>query len=259
MNRIILTGNGFDLAHNLPTSYTHFIDWYWNDWKKKLKTGKKIIENPLLYIDNIKEVNGTYRACEIMDRFSNLAATIYNVYTTLLKDYIDSIKPKKIKIGTLTFTYNNFIVEAKSIVQNGVMIYADDSLRNSYNANTYNYDLFELFKSLVRRGVLNFYIDRCESESEWQYILDNFINVDEIDPTNYFKFKGINYFVYTKYGKQTVEEYIYKILDNDFEVAFSTISSDKIIETWMNVNINNNQYSSDIKNLNAILKQSGVK
>lgn len=29
MNRVILIGNGFDLAHGLPTSYNHFLDWYW--------------------------------------------------------------------------------------------------------------------------------------------------------------------------------------------------------------------------------------
>lgn len=29
MNRVILVGNGFDLAHNLPTSYDNFLDWYW--------------------------------------------------------------------------------------------------------------------------------------------------------------------------------------------------------------------------------------
>lgn len=29
MNRIILIGNGFDLAHGLPTGYAHFIDDYW--------------------------------------------------------------------------------------------------------------------------------------------------------------------------------------------------------------------------------------
>lgn len=29
MNRIILIGNGFDLAHDLKTSYADFIDWYW--------------------------------------------------------------------------------------------------------------------------------------------------------------------------------------------------------------------------------------
>lgn len=30
MNRIILIGNGFDLAHDLKTSYANFIDWYWD-------------------------------------------------------------------------------------------------------------------------------------------------------------------------------------------------------------------------------------
>ena len=32
MNRIILIGNGFDLAHGLPTSYTDFINDYWENW-----------------------------------------------------------------------------------------------------------------------------------------------------------------------------------------------------------------------------------
>ena len=31
MNRIILIGNGFDLAHNLPTKYEDFINWYWGN------------------------------------------------------------------------------------------------------------------------------------------------------------------------------------------------------------------------------------
>lgn len=30
MNRIVLIGNGFDLAHGLKTSYKDFINWYWN-------------------------------------------------------------------------------------------------------------------------------------------------------------------------------------------------------------------------------------
>lgn len=29
MNRLIIIGNGFDLAHGLKTSYTDFIKWYW--------------------------------------------------------------------------------------------------------------------------------------------------------------------------------------------------------------------------------------
>ncbi len=30
MNRIVLIGNGFDLAHGLPTRYEDFILWYWD-------------------------------------------------------------------------------------------------------------------------------------------------------------------------------------------------------------------------------------
>ena len=40
MNRIILIGNGFDLAHGLKTSYADFIDWYWGEWGKRLLHGQ---------------------------------------------------------------------------------------------------------------------------------------------------------------------------------------------------------------------------
>ena len=36
MNKLILIGNGFDLAHGLKTSYADFIDWYWNEWGSTL-------------------------------------------------------------------------------------------------------------------------------------------------------------------------------------------------------------------------------
>ena len=35
MNRIILLGNGFDLAHKLETSYKHFIDKFWKNMAKE--------------------------------------------------------------------------------------------------------------------------------------------------------------------------------------------------------------------------------
>ena len=39
MNRIVLIGNGFDLAHGLKTSYKDFIDWYWEQWGNNLLHG----------------------------------------------------------------------------------------------------------------------------------------------------------------------------------------------------------------------------
>ncbi|PWL39762.1 hypothetical protein DKG77_02725 [Flagellimonas aquimarina] len=31
MNKLVIVGNGFDLAHELPTSYSHFIDYFWSN------------------------------------------------------------------------------------------------------------------------------------------------------------------------------------------------------------------------------------
>ena len=44
MNRIILIGNGFDLAHGLKTSYADFIDWYWQGWGSRLLHGMNRVE-----------------------------------------------------------------------------------------------------------------------------------------------------------------------------------------------------------------------
>lgn len=48
MNRIILIGNGFDLAHGLRTSYMDFIEDYWENWVKSLgKSNKNSITDGL--------------------------------------------------------------------------------------------------------------------------------------------------------------------------------------------------------------------
>lgn len=39
MNRLILIGNGFDLAHGLKTKYADFIEWYWKQLGKSLLHG----------------------------------------------------------------------------------------------------------------------------------------------------------------------------------------------------------------------------
>ena len=48
MNRIILVGNGFDLAHGLKTSYADSIDWYWGEWGKRLLRGHNKVEEDRL-------------------------------------------------------------------------------------------------------------------------------------------------------------------------------------------------------------------
>lgn len=55
MNRIVLIGNGFDLAHGLKTKYEHFIDWYWKDWGERLLHGPNKTETDGLCSFKLKE------------------------------------------------------------------------------------------------------------------------------------------------------------------------------------------------------------
>ena len=38
MNRLVIIGNGFDMAHCLKTSYMDFINWYWDQRVNSLLT-----------------------------------------------------------------------------------------------------------------------------------------------------------------------------------------------------------------------------
>ena len=53
MNRIVLIGNGFDLAHKLATSYADFINWYWDCWLEQLKNSHEMtVSDELCSISN---------------------------------------------------------------------------------------------------------------------------------------------------------------------------------------------------------------
>lgn len=57
MNRIILIGNGFDLAHGLKTSYADFIDWYWRQQGLYLLHGRgRIVEDDLCFFKLLDKV-----------------------------------------------------------------------------------------------------------------------------------------------------------------------------------------------------------
>ena len=48
MNRLILIGNGFDLAHGLKTKYENFIDWYWVNRMKSLEHEQTFVSKDAL-------------------------------------------------------------------------------------------------------------------------------------------------------------------------------------------------------------------
>ncbi|WP_082113467.1 AbiH family protein [Kordia jejudonensis] len=57
MNKLIIAGNGFDLAHGLPTSYNHFMDAFWRDLQENQNNEivKKVVYLNPVFQDHFKE------------------------------------------------------------------------------------------------------------------------------------------------------------------------------------------------------------
>lgn len=63
MNRLVLIGNGFDMAHGLKTSYMDFINWYWAQRLNALLTEQTPISEDFLCkleIKNTKECPNSF-------------------------------------------------------------------------------------------------------------------------------------------------------------------------------------------------------
>jgi hypothetical protein len=63
MNRIILIGNGFDLAHGLKTSYKDFIEWFWKNKATKINSsrGRKFEDDDVVIeaVDTWRHLQGS--------------------------------------------------------------------------------------------------------------------------------------------------------------------------------------------------------
>ena len=64
MNKLVIIGNGFDLAHGIETSYKDFIIWYLN---KVISTKDPKKDESLIYLDYINN----QRNIAVNDFYSN--------------------------------------------------------------------------------------------------------------------------------------------------------------------------------------------
>lgn len=79
MNRLFIIGNGFDLAHGLPTSYNHFIDDYIQNLLVKLAKDK-IFDDGFVLVDFSRDNQPDFK--KSFDKIKDL---------TGIKDYVAAI------------------------------------------------------------------------------------------------------------------------------------------------------------------------
>ncbi|WP_343533946.1 AbiH family protein [Pedobacter sp.] len=213
MNRLILIGNGFDLAHGLKTSYKDFIIWYLADCLSNVGFDPKIYEDELLKI----RFNDTNSFISMVNahkpgRFNtNLEeGDLANFITNLFKEQ------------TIDKIFNNEFI-------NGITSIDKDGFNKKYNTN----DPFDIN---IKSAFLRSLIINCQDcnwvdiENEYFDQLKKCRNKDDV--FNEDKVKQLNSeFTYLKQKLETyltlqqeqanieVIQELFKAIDEKYEIS----------------------------------------
>ncbi len=90
MNRLIIIGNGFDLANGLHTSYKDFIEWYWDCWWDRLSKSDNTKEEDELCIFKLKDKSGFKSFFELWCSFPTNLYSANAVGHEVIKDIINN-------------------------------------------------------------------------------------------------------------------------------------------------------------------------
>jgi len=102
LNRLVIVGNGFDLAHGLKTDYKSFLDWYMS------RVFNEFCSNDS-YIDALLEIN--YNVAGIRVSFAQVPKTLIEVLNTFTSKKEISIKYKSNFFNRIisSFSGNNWV------------------------------------------------------------------------------------------------------------------------------------------------------
>ncbi len=144
MNRIILIGNGFDLAHKMKTSFCNFLDDYWEESLKEIiaKKKDKKFENDNFIISGIPPYIGGTKT--------------YSQLKTDLKNYKTKIEFKNLFLE---------IISERSSIQNWVDIENEyyTLLKNCYKNSDKEYTVSQLNQDFDKiKNELEKYIKKIE-------------------------------------------------------------------------------------------------
>lgn len=204
MNRIILIGNGFDLAHNLPTSYNHFLGNLWKTFIKEVqkKSGGYMFENDDIIVNNIPQnwksgysysnFISTLKEQDSSLIFKNKFLQIIS-NTTYLHNWVDieneyynllkrsySNATKRYEISQLNLDFNNIkkylLSYLKEIEQKFYIKNRDQKLINSIGYKIYaNFRLRDFSEKTIS----------AKTKHEFDKIKDDLIALDEDKITMY--------------------------------------------------------------------------
>ena len=213
MNRLFIIGNGFDLAHGLPTSYKHFIDDYWKTICDT-KGSKKIS-----YSDDLVAIN-----CEFEYSFNEeefLAIENINDYKELYQFIVRNRKNRQDGVFEINFTNIFFKIICEKSAEKSAENWVDienlyyNILKSILNGNSkvqYNYpygvkQLNEEFEQV--KNLLEAYLEEKVEDTKIIANINDLFKIERILESCLLEFRKEDYEelkeFYTKYSPDLEE------------------------------------------------------
>lgn len=170
MNRIIIVGNGFDLAHQLATRYEDFINWYWEEWGHSLSTSMKRNLTDGLCSFRLKEEVGLAGWYYVWGYHYGISPTQYS-----LRDLVEHVKSDtkvcNFEMHSIFFTEICKSIEEKGWVDieaeyyrmlNSVYLSSPEKLNNEFAI--VRTKLIEYLTSIQNRNINNSIVNQATRE-----------------------------------------------------------------------------------------------
>ena len=192
MNRIILIGNGFDLAHNLRTKYCHFIDKFWENISKDFENRQQTsFDNEFLSINanfSYSENYSNYKLFKDRLKISNTQIKFKNRFLEIISE--------RSSLNNWVDIEEEYFQQARDIIQNKSQYYSDDKDKKAIENLNEDFDKIkqELDKYLQDESIKKILINKSLKE----IIYSNFNKKD-------FTEKGINGLVEDVYQAHVVD------------------------------------------------------
>lgn len=85
MNKLVLIGNGFDLAHGLPTSYTHFLNDFWKKFKTDFNT--EVYKELVFFDEKYNRILNYNKEIKSFKEFEENMISYQNDYSNEIQGY----------------------------------------------------------------------------------------------------------------------------------------------------------------------------
>lgn len=239
MNRLIIVGNGFDLAHGLPTSYKDFIDDYWKgilgaDHVDEFVSFQNI--GKLFKFDSVNNLEDL--ANNIMQNDDKIKFSDAEIY----REFGNNMSGKYPRAHILNYKNTFFRLINQKSIQNWVDIENEyyKELKKIVKAPSLELEAkkekvvvlhneFEQVKKLLEEYLQ----EKIENKYDFTLYMENPI-LDILLPELSFKFDKKRYLKEFKYSDQLyVEEFLSEVLENYSLIThFLSFNYTKVVEQY---------------------------